>query len=112
MRVVSPSQSDVLCFAASVAGLPHLSEIYVASQHVTFYQQGDLAYSLAAASSDRAEIEKYRAFVDIILKSDRWMLPSSRAKLLYGRGTIDLLLGDKESAIRDSELRSVIVNPR
>jgi hypothetical protein len=95
------SQNDVLCFAASVAGLPNLSDRYATSLHVNFYNQGDLAYALAAASSDHTEIEKYRKFIDLVLQSGRRMLPHSRAKFLYSRGKIDLLLGDKERAVQD-----------
>jgi hypothetical protein len=64
----SPSQKDVLTFAASMAGLPRLAESYALSSDPQYYHQGDLAYALAVASNDRKESEKYRQLIVIILQ--------------------------------------------
>lgn len=96
-----PSQRDVLTFAASTAGLPRLAELYTTSADVYYYNQGDLAYAWAAASTDPAEIEKYRRLLSVTLDTAPAMVSSSRAALYYSRGKIDLLLADKDGAIRD-----------
>jgi tetratricopeptide (TPR) repeat protein len=98
----APEQKNILTFAASVSGLPKLAEIYAtASADLTYYSQGDLAYALAAATSDRAEIEKYRRLLSVTLESPASMVTMSRANLYYSMGKIDLLLGDKDKAVRD-----------
>lgn len=96
------TQRDILTFAASLAQLPRLAEMYATtSEHTDYYNQGDLAYALASASSDRVEIMKYRKLLVVLLDSDVWMLNESRANLYYSLGKIDILLGDKNTAIKD-----------
>jgi hypothetical protein len=93
---------DVLTFAASVAGLPHLADLYAtASSNIHYYNQGDLACAWAASSSDRGEIQKYRKLLSITLDAAPRMLSESRANLFYSLGKIDILLGDKDAAIRE-----------
>jgi hypothetical protein len=95
-------QKDTMTFAASLSGLPKLTEIYAtSSKDLTYYSQGDLAFALAAASSDRAEIQKYRKLLSLTLQAPAFMADVSRANLYYSMGKIDLLLGDKEMAVRD-----------
>ena len=94
-------QQDVLIYAASVSGLTRLAELYTASSKLSYYSQGDLAFARAAECSDRSEIEKYRKFLKTVLQDQGWMMSSSQANLYYCLGKIDLLLGDKDQAIRD-----------
>jgi hypothetical protein len=95
-------QRDNLTFAASVSGLPKLAEIYAtAPTDLRYFSQGDLAYALAVAASDRSEIEKYRKLLSVTLEGPATMETMSRAKLYYSKGKIDLLLGDKDNAVRD-----------
>jgi hypothetical protein len=97
------SQKDVLTFAASVSGLPRLAEEYaLASADIRYYNQGDMASALASSTSDRAEIEKYRRLLAVTLEmAAAGMESTSRANLSYSMGKIDLLLGNKERAVRD-----------
>lgn len=93
---------DVLTFAASMAGLPRLADLYATSADVNYYDQGDLAYAWAAASSDPAEIGKYRELIYVTLATaPPGMMSQSRANLYYSLGKIDLLLADKNSAVQD-----------
>jgi hypothetical protein len=92
---------DVFTFAASVAGLPHLGDLYATSSDITYYNQGDLAYAWAAASSDPSEIHKYRQLLSVALETAPGMQSASRANLYYSLGKIDLLLADNSGAIRD-----------
>lgn len=100
--LIAHDQKDILTFAASVSGLPRLAELYAtASKDLTYYSQGDVAYALAAAASDRSEIQKYRRLLSVTLDAPTGMLAVSRANLYYSMGKIDLLLGDKDRAVRD-----------
>lgn len=93
---------DVFAFSASLAGLPRLTELYATSANIAYYDQGDLAYALAAESSDPSEIGKYRKLLSVALEiAPSGMLSSSRASLYYSLGKIDLLLADSHSAILD-----------
>ena len=95
------SQGDVLTFAASVSGLPRLAEMYaMASNTLEYFQQGDLAYALAM-SADRSEISKYQKLLSVVIDSSTGMEKRSRANLFYSLGKIDLLLGDRDKAVRD-----------
>lgn len=95
------TQQDVLTFAASVSGLTRLAELYTASSNLSYYSQGDLAFARAAECSDRSEIEKYRKFLKTVLQAEGSIHTSSQANLYYCLGKIDLLLGDKDQAVRD-----------
>jgi hypothetical protein len=68
---------------------------------IHYYNQGDLAYALAAATSDHSEIEKYRRLLAVILEGNERMASESRANLFYSMGKIDLLLNDKNRAKQD-----------
>lgn len=93
---------DVFTFSASVAGLPRLAGLYSTSSDLNYYNQGDLAYVLASQSNDPAEIEKYRRMIAVALEiAAPKMMKQSRASLYYSLGKIDLLLSDKNDAIRD-----------
>jgi hypothetical protein len=92
---------DVFTFSASVAGLPHLAELYSTSSDLNYYNQGDLAYALAVKSNDPAEIGKYRRMIAVALETAPRMMPQSRASLHYSLGKIDLLLSDNNDAIQD-----------
>jgi hypothetical protein len=94
---------DVLTTAASAAGLPHLAELYAtSSSSIHYYPQGDLAYAWAASASDRGEIQKYRRLLSITLDlAPPGTMSQSRANIRYSIGKIDMLLGDKDAAIRD-----------
>jgi hypothetical protein len=98
---IDTKPKDVFTFAATAAGLPRLAELYASAADVTYYNQGDLAYALAAASSDSSEIEKYRRMLSVALETAPYMQRASRANLYYSRGKIDLLLSDKDGAIQD-----------
>ena len=93
---------DVFAFSASVAGLPRLAELYSTSSDLNYYNQGDLAYALASQSNDPTEIEKYRRMIAAALEiAAPKMMKQSRASLYYSLGKIDLLLSDRNAAIRD-----------
>jgi hypothetical protein len=97
--VAALDQRDNLTFAASLAQLPQLAQLYATSSgDLNYYDQGDLAYSLAAGTSDKNQIAKYRAFLNDVLDMEV-MVPSSEANLRYSLGKIDLLLGQKDIAI-------------
>jgi hypothetical protein len=100
---ISPFQEpkDVLTFSASLAGLPRLAELYSTAGDLNYYDQGDLAYAMAAASSDPHEIEKYRRLLSVALEAAPGMAWQSRASMYYSLGKIDLLLADKDRAVRD-----------
>jgi tetratricopeptide (TPR) repeat protein len=101
-RLSPMSQRDVLTFAASVTGLPKLAEAYATSTgDLSYYSQGDLAYALAAATSDRSEIEKYRRLLAVTLEENEEIWTTSRANLYYSMGKIDLLQGNKDKAAQD-----------
>jgi len=93
------SQKDVLTFTASIAQLPNLAELYATSANLKYYNQGDLVYSLAATSQNKSEISKYRKFLVLTLTTN--MTSISKANLYYSLGKIDLLLEDKENAIKN-----------
>jgi hypothetical protein len=96
------SQRDILTFAASVSGLPKLAVLYATSpESLQFYNQGDLAYALAASASDRSEIAKYQRLLSVTLDAPSGMAAVSRANLYYSLGKIDLFLGDRDKAVRD-----------
>lgn len=94
-------RSSILISAASDAGLPHVVELYVSSPDPTYYDEGNLAYSLASATSNPAETDKYRKLLSMTLSSDTEMAPESQANLFYCLGKIDLLLSDEISAVGD-----------
>lgn len=95
------NQRDVLTFAAATANLPRLAEIYAVGDRIRYASQGDLVVALARATSDPVEREKYRRFLRMTLSSAPRMMSSSRAKLNYSLGQIDLLVGDLAEAERD-----------
>jgi hypothetical protein len=94
--------NDVFAVSASLAGLPHLTEVYSTSSNIHYYNQGDVAFALAAESSDPAEIRKYRHLISLVLDTaPSMMMSQSRASLYYSLGKIDLLLDDRNGAIQD-----------
>lgn len=104
------TQRDVLTFAASAAGLPHLAEVFATSTGLEYYNQGDLAYALAASATDQDQIKKYRRFLLLVVESAPRMMNQSWANLYYSLGKIDLLLGDNSGATRD--FRQALVHSR
>ena len=49
---------DIVISAASVAGLPHIAELYFNAPDTKYFNEGDIAYSLAAASNKPDETKK------------------------------------------------------
>jgi hypothetical protein len=94
------TRSSILISAATNAGLPHLVELYVDAPDPTYYDEGNLAYSLASASKPE-EIDRYRRMLSITLSTAPEMEPESQANLFYCLGEIDLLLSDEKSAVSD-----------
>jgi len=92
---------DVLTRAASISRIPKLTELYAISPgRLKFYNQGDLAFALADAASDSADITKYRDFLKLIIDTPG-LLSASRAHLLYNLGKIELILKNRTAAADD-----------
>jgi hypothetical protein len=92
---------DVVISAASVAGLPHIAELYLTAFDPKYFNEGDIAYSLAVASNRPDEIEKYRRLLSLTLGTAPEMAPESQANLFYSLGKLDLLVSDEKSALSD-----------
>jgi hypothetical protein len=96
------TSQDVLTFAAATSNLPHLAELYATGpESIHYYNQADLICGLAASTSDRSEVDKYRRFLSLALQLASGMQHSSRGNLYYCRGKLDLQMGDNANAIQD-----------
>jgi hypothetical protein len=95
------NRRQIMVSAAADSGPPNLAISFATTDDPTYYEGGDLAYSLAAASSKPGEIEKYRRFLSLTLGTATAMAPESQANLLYSLGKIDILLSDENSASND-----------
>ena len=76
----------------------------------TYYDEGNIAYSLPSATSNKVEIDKYRRLLSMTLSSATEMEPESQANLFYCLEKIDLLLNDEVSSI--SDFRNAIVKSK
>jgi hypothetical protein len=92
---------DVVISAASVVGLPHIEELYLTAYDPKYFNEGDIAYSLAVASNNPDEIGKYRRLLSLTLGTAPEMASESQANLFYSLGKLDLLLSDEKSALAD-----------
>jgi hypothetical protein len=92
---------DVVISAAAVAGLPHIAELYFNANDPKYFDEGDIAYSLAVNSDKPDEVEKYRRLLSLTLATGPGMAPESQANLFYSLGKLDLLLSDQKSALSD-----------
>ena len=100
----APFRPDVrnrVISAASLAGVPHIAELYFLAPDPKYYDEGDLAYSFAATSGKKEEITKYRKLISFTLASEPNMAVESQANLLYSLGRIDILLSDDGNAVSD-----------
>lgn len=100
-RPFEMDRRDLVISLASGIGLPHFAELYLTSYDPKFFNEGDIAYSLAVASKDRNEIEKYRKLLSLTLGNAKEMAPESQANLYYSLGKLDLLISDDKSALSD-----------
>jgi hypothetical protein len=103
-------QRDVIIAAAADADLPHIAELYLNVQQPTYFDEGGIAFSLAAASKKSGEIEKYRRLLSVTLETEPKMSPESAANLYYSLGRLDILLSDEKGALKD--FRSAITKSR
>jgi hypothetical protein len=92
---------DIVISLASYVGLPHIAELYLTSNDPKYFNEGDIAYSLAVASNNREEIDKYRKLLSLTLGNVRDMAPESQANLFYSLGKLDLLISDDSDALSD-----------
>lgn len=108
--VYEMDRRDIVISAASVVGLPHIAELYFTAPDPKYFNEGDIAYSLAAASNKPDEIEKYHRLLSLTLGSAKGMAPESEANLYYSLGRLDLLIADDTSAL--SDFRNAILKSR
>jgi hypothetical protein len=101
---------DIVISAASVVGLPHIAELYLTALDPKYFNEGDIAFSLAVASKNPEEIEKYRRLLSVTLRNGQGMAPESQANLFYSLGKLDLLLSDESSAV--SDFRNAVAKSR
>lgn len=96
-------QSNDLTVAASVAELPILVERYAFNNKVNYYPSGALAYSLAKASNNPEDINKYRIFLEKLLEltDGAIMRKESRCAVHYYLGKIYLLLENNNQARKE-----------
>lgn len=99
--VYEMDRRDVVISAASVVGLPHMAELYLTAFDPKYFNEGDIAYSLAVATGKPDEIEKYRKLLSLTLGTEKAMAPESQANLYYSLGKLDLLISDQNSALKD-----------
>jgi hypothetical protein len=66
-----------------------------------YFNEGDIAYSLAVESNKPGEIDRHRRLLSITLETAPDMTPESQANLFYSLGKLDLLLSDENSAVSD-----------
>ncbi|MGA2834203.1 MAG: hypothetical protein ABSE55_14130 [Terracidiphilus sp.] len=99
--VYAMDRRDIVISAASAVGLPHIAELYFTAPEPKYFEEGDIAYSFAAASNNPQEIMKYRKLISLTLGSEPTMLPESQASLFYSLGKLDLLASDGEGALSD-----------
>ena len=108
--VYEMDRRDVVISAASTVGLPHFAELYLNASDPKYFNEGDIAYSLAVASGKPDEIEKYRRLLSVTLGTGPGIAPESQANLFYSLGRLDLLLSDENRAI--SDFRNAITKSR
>jgi len=92
------SQKDVLMFSASSAELPELVKIYAVSDDVKYYNQGDLAFSMAKQCKDNVSIMKYITFLKTTIALAPRMASGSKSNNLYNLAKIYLLIHEEDLA--------------
>jgi hypothetical protein len=84
-------QSSNLSIAAAFIGLPELSEKYLTSSGVSYYNQGPYVYSLAKSTSDKVLIKKYGDFLVQTINIALHINSSSESGICFFIGKIRLL---------------------
>jgi len=91
-------QSANLSIAAALTGLPELSEKYISSDGIHYYNQGPYIYSLAVSTNDQSLINKYGDFLMQTVNVASNINSSSESAIYFFIGKIRLLQDKNKEA--------------